>query len=275
MPWDAGDRAVPAGRRIPATVRRWDFDGTPGREVPTAAALPSARDLPPPGDQAGRCRGRHVPVGQLVLPRRRSGGSSSTTTRSPPVTPRCRPRCSRSWPPSSDSPRTGWSTSSNPRWSTCSTFPGTCATGCTSPLPVEPGWRWCNGFGGFRDHDGDLRFQPVIPSGWETSHSRSDSTASVVEVRATHDQVTYPSLKGPGRSYSTGTNRSCSNREHRRHDEIRDARNCRGSRAAHRPSIGTDAGLCRDRHRYRDTGGSFLLISCLSHISPINWSLPE
>ena len=34
----------------------WDFDRHAGREVPAAAALPPARDLPPPGAQAGRRR---------------------------------------------------------------------------------------------------------------------------------------------------------------------------------------------------------------------------
>ena len=37
----------------------WDWEGTPADEVPAAAPLPPARDLPPPGAQAGRRRAGH------------------------------------------------------------------------------------------------------------------------------------------------------------------------------------------------------------------------
>lgn len=53
-----------------------------------------------------------------------------------------------------------------------------------------------NGFGGFRDHEGDLRFQPVIPSGWESLTFRLRHHDHVIQVHATHDQVTYSLVQG-------------------------------------------------------------------------------
>ncbi len=44
----------------------WDWDGTPEDKLSAPAELPPARDLPPPGPQAGRRGARHVPaVGAL------------------------------------------------------------------------------------------------------------------------------------------------------------------------------------------------------------------
>lgn len=53
-----------------------------------------------------------------------------------------------------------------------------------------------NGFGGFRDHEGDLRFQPVIPSGWDSLTFKLRHHDHVIQVRATHDQVTYSLVEG-------------------------------------------------------------------------------
>ena len=53
-----------------------------------------------------------------------------------------------------------------------------------------------HGFGGFRDHDGDLRFQPVIPSGWDSLTFRLRHHDNVIEVRAGHDQVVYRLVEG-------------------------------------------------------------------------------
>ncbi|MCZ7631749.1 MAG: hypothetical protein M5U19_23005 [Microthrixaceae bacterium] len=53
-----------------------------------------------------------------------------------------------------------------------------------------------NGFGGFRDYEGDLRFQPVIPSGLESLTFKLRHRDHVIAVRATHDQVTYSLVEG-------------------------------------------------------------------------------
>lgn len=53
-----------------------------------------------------------------------------------------------------------------------------------------------NGFGGFRDHEGDLRFQPVIPSGWDSLTFKLRHHDNVIQIRATHDQVTYSLIEG-------------------------------------------------------------------------------
>ncbi len=53
-----------------------------------------------------------------------------------------------------------------------------------------------NGFGGFRDHGGDLRFQPVIPSGWESFTFRILHHDHVIQVRTGHDQVVYSLVEG-------------------------------------------------------------------------------
>jgi alpha,alpha-trehalose phosphorylase len=53
-----------------------------------------------------------------------------------------------------------------------------------------------HGFGGFRDHQGDLKFQPVIPTGWESLTFRIRHHGNVVEVRAGHDQVVYRLVEG-------------------------------------------------------------------------------
>ena len=55
-----------------------------------------------------------------------------------------------------------------------------------------------NGFGGFRDHDAQLHFSPAIPSGWDHLRFRIQYRGNVVQVRASHDQVTYSLIEGPG-----------------------------------------------------------------------------
>ena len=59
-------------------------------QVPAAAALPPAGDLPLPGDQAGRHRAGDVPARQRVYARAEESATSTTTTRSRPATRRCR-----------------------------------------------------------------------------------------------------------------------------------------------------------------------------------------
>jgi len=53
-----------------------------------------------------------------------------------------------------------------------------------------------HGFGGFRDHDGQLRFQPAIPKGWESLTFRLRHRSAVIEVAASHDSVTYQLVEG-------------------------------------------------------------------------------
>ncbi|MFV0318139.1 MAG: glycoside hydrolase family 65 protein [Microthrixaceae bacterium] len=53
-----------------------------------------------------------------------------------------------------------------------------------------------HGFGGFRDHGGDLRFQPVIPSGWQGLTFRLRYHDHVIQVHAGHDQVDYTLIEG-------------------------------------------------------------------------------
>ena len=68
----------------------WDLESHACGSLPAAAALPPARHLPPPGDQAGRRRARDVPARQRVLTSSRSGRTSITTMHSRRATPRCR-----------------------------------------------------------------------------------------------------------------------------------------------------------------------------------------
>ncbi|MEZ5205762.1 MAG: glycosyl hydrolase family 65 protein [Acidimicrobiales bacterium] len=53
------------------------------------------------------------------------------------------------------------------------------------------------GFGGLRDHWGDLHFQPVIPDGWTRLSFRVRRRNAVIEVDIADDAVTYRLLDGP------------------------------------------------------------------------------
>ncbi|KAA0233397.1 MAG: Alpha,alpha-trehalose phosphorylase [Acidimicrobiales bacterium] len=52
------------------------------------------------------------------------------------------------------------------------------------------------GFGGLRDHDGELRFQPVIPEGWERMTFRIRRRSQLIEVSVCHEDVSYTLLEG-------------------------------------------------------------------------------
>ncbi len=52
------------------------------------------------------------------------------------------------------------------------------------------------GFGGLRDHDGELRFRPVIPDGWERLSFPLQRRDNLLEVEITHDEVVYRLTKG-------------------------------------------------------------------------------
>ena len=100
-------------RRRSASIRRTTPSSATSRgtgrarrdeQVPAAAQLPSARDLPPPGAQAGRRRARRCSCAATSSRPTCSAATSTTTTRSPPATRHCRRACRRSWPPRSDTP---------------------------------------------------------------------------------------------------------------------------------------------------------------------------
>ena len=84
----ARDRA--AGRALPR-AQALGLRGHARGQAPAPAALPPARALPPPGDQADRRRARHLSRRPPFQRRTRSGARSTTTTRSRPATRRCRP----------------------------------------------------------------------------------------------------------------------------------------------------------------------------------------
>lgn len=53
------------------------------------------------------------------------------------------------------------------------------------------------GFGGLRDHWGDLHFQPVIPDGWDRLRFNIRRRRSVIEVDIRPDEVGYRLIEGP------------------------------------------------------------------------------
>src|SRR5829696_9679762 len=54
------------------------------------------------------------------------------------------------------------------------------------------------GFGGLRDFDGELRFDPRLPEGWDRLRFRVEVRGQLVEVAMTPDGTTYELLDGPG-----------------------------------------------------------------------------
>jgi alpha,alpha-trehalose phosphorylase len=54
------------------------------------------------------------------------------------------------------------------------------------------------GFGGLRDFDGDVRFSPRLPAGWERLRFRVQVRGQVVEVDMTPGETTYTLVEGRG-----------------------------------------------------------------------------
>jgi alpha,alpha-trehalose phosphorylase len=54
------------------------------------------------------------------------------------------------------------------------------------------------GFGGLRDFDGDVRFSPRLPAGWERLRFRVQVRGQVVEVDMTPEQTSYTLVEGRG-----------------------------------------------------------------------------
>ena len=54
------------------------------------------------------------------------------------------------------------------------------------------------GFGGLRDFDGDVRFSPRLPAGWERLRFRIQVRGQLVEVDMTPEGTTYELLEGRG-----------------------------------------------------------------------------
>jgi alpha,alpha-trehalose phosphorylase len=52
------------------------------------------------------------------------------------------------------------------------------------------------GFGGLRDSDGEVRFQPRLPDGWDRLRFRVQVRGQVIEVDMTHAGTTYRLLEG-------------------------------------------------------------------------------
>ena len=144
----------------------WDLSADPGRAAPAAAALPPAGDLPLPGAQAGRRRARPVPAGRPVHRWRRSAPTSSTTTRSPPATRRCRRSCSRSSPPRSATTRSRCDYFHQALYVDLANLHGNTVDGLHVASAGGVWARLVFGFGGMRDHDGGLSFDPRLPAAW-------------------------------------------------------------------------------------------------------------
>src|SRR5699024_311258 len=90
-------------------------------------------------------------------PTRRSAPTSSTTTRSPAETPPCRRWCSRSW-------RRRWVTRRRP-WTTSG--PGCSWTWATCMATPPTVWNaLVHGFGGMRQDEGEISFDPRLPDAW-------------------------------------------------------------------------------------------------------------
>jgi alpha,alpha-trehalose phosphorylase len=54
------------------------------------------------------------------------------------------------------------------------------------------------GFGGLRDHDGDVRFAPRLPVDWDRLRFRVQVRGQVIDVELTHEQTTYRLPAGTG-----------------------------------------------------------------------------
>jgi alpha,alpha-trehalose phosphorylase len=54
------------------------------------------------------------------------------------------------------------------------------------------------GFGGLRDFDGEVRFSPRLPAGWEGLRFRLEVRGQRIEVDVTHAATTYRLLEGTG-----------------------------------------------------------------------------
>ena len=54
------------------------------------------------------------------------------------------------------------------------------------------------GFGGLRDSDGEIRFSPRLPAGWERLRFRVQVRGQTIEVDMNHEETTYRLLEGRG-----------------------------------------------------------------------------
>jgi alpha,alpha-trehalose phosphorylase len=54
------------------------------------------------------------------------------------------------------------------------------------------------GFGGLRDADGEVRFSPQLPAGWERLRFRVGVRGQLIEVDMTHEATTYWLVEGRG-----------------------------------------------------------------------------
>jgi alpha,alpha-trehalose phosphorylase len=54
------------------------------------------------------------------------------------------------------------------------------------------------GFGGLRDSDGEVRFRPRLPAGWERLRFRVQVRGQLIEVDMTAEETTYRVLEGRG-----------------------------------------------------------------------------
>ncbi len=64
------------------------------------------------------------------------------------------------------------------------------------------------GFGGLRDSDGEVRFQPRLPDGWDRLRFRVQVRGQVIEVDMTHAATTYRLLEGSVLQVRPATRRS-------------------------------------------------------------------
>ena len=160
-----GHRDQPAGLALPRP-RDVGPRAHPAREAPAAAALPPAGDLPVPGAQAGRRGARAVPAGQPFQPASRSVPTSSTTTRSRPATRRCPAWSSRSSPRRSATATSRCATSYSSLFVDLADLHGNASDGVHV---ASTGGVWAAlvyGFGGMRDYNGLITFDPRLPASW-------------------------------------------------------------------------------------------------------------
>ena len=150
-----------------STARSWDLAGTPAGQVPAAAALPPAGDLPPPGAQAGRRGAGACSCTATSSPPSRNAATSSTTTRSPPATRPCRRACSRSSPPRSATHDLALHYFRESLYVDLADTHGNTVDGAHV---ANVGGVWAclvHGFAGVRDSGTHLRIAPRLPAGWQ------------------------------------------------------------------------------------------------------------
>ena len=148
--------------RASRATRPWDFDGTPARPVPAAAALPVLRALPSQVVKQADLVLALLPLRRRASPPSRRRATSTTTRRSPSATRRCRRAIQAIVAAEVGHLDLAYDYFGETAFIDLRDLDRQHATtACTSRRWPGPGWPRCAGFGGMRDHGDRLAFAPA------------------------------------------------------------------------------------------------------------------